>query len=444
MGHSAYILEKQDEAKQTTEIVDSNDNRQPNLPQGAGSTGGNQRRPTAGHSGFSTPRAATPRPARFGDRPLPPSETSARNENKSTHHTVLESLLNSGMPANKIEQEWQRYYQGLGDDDKHHLWRTLHGPVDDEVLVDEIPVEVGLAPPSERLEIDTGLRRQQTRENIEELGRRFHRGWQKSWQTPESMRHSRRQVIAYNLKTVLVAAGVAFAVYSVSQFTVWNELYLQPYLRPQANASQAQVIVTPGVMLVDPSPRLYIPKLATELAVDYEVPRRQGVESFDDLNTRFQVALTEAVVHYPTSSLPGQGDNVVIMGHSGGNIFSEGNQNYKFAFSRLQDLKGGDLIVANYQSRQYVYKVYEKRIVPPSAVEVLRQAPKPHSITLITCDPPGNNVNRLVVFAEQISPSPSGQTAQGQLIDLDQLAGEGAVLPGNSPSLIDSLRSPDY
>ncbi len=355
----------------------------------------------------------------------------------------MESLLNSGMPADKIEQEWQRYYQGLHDHDKHHLWRTLHGPIDDDPD-DGGLAEAGPEPYTDQLGEETSLQRQQARENLGELGRRFHRGWQKSWQTPESMRHSRRQVIAYNLKTVLVAAGVALAVYSAFQFTVWNEIYLQPYLRPRANAAQAQVIVTPGVTLVDPTPRLYIPKLAIELAVDYEVPRRQTVESFDDLNERFQEALTEAVVHYPTSALPGQGQNVVIMGHSGGNIFSEGNRNYKFAFSRLRDLKGGDLIVANYQSRQYVYKVYEYRVVPPSAVDVLRQAPKPHSITLITCDPPGNNVSRLVVFAEQISPAPSGQTAQGQLIDLDQLAGDGAVLPGNSPSLLDSLRSPNY
>lgn len=370
----------------------------------------------------------------------------ARTETHNPHLAALESLLNSGMPADKIEQEWQGYYQQLHDDDKHHLWQTLHGPIGGDQPEEPAPApETKPEPELELSKKKPPQLRQQARENIGEFGRRFQRGWQKSWQTPESIKHSRRQVIAYNLKTVLVAAGVGLGVYSLFQFTVWNENYLQPYLRPQANAVQAQVIVTPGATLLDdPSPQLYIPKLAIELDVDYGVPRRQTAETFDDLNNRFQEALTDAVVHYPTSSLPGQGDNVVIMGHSGGNFFSEGNPNYKFAFSRLRDLDPGDLIVANYQRRQYVYKVYENRVILPNAVEVLRQAPKPDSITLITCDPPGNNAKRRVVFAQQISPIPSGQSGQGQLIDLDQISGEGAVLPGNSPSLLDSLRSPNY
>lgn len=370
---------------------------------------------------------------------------SSRTEPHNPHLVVLESLLGSGGSPDEIEQQWQRYYQELHDDDKHHLWRTLHGPLDvDEPSETIEPPAADLEPGPEPTQRESLRRRYQASGGLGEFGRRFQRGWQKSWRTPESIKHDRRQVIAYNLKTFFVAVGVFLGLYSLVQFTVWNELYLQPYLRPQANAAQAQVIVTPGAVAVDPAPRLYIPKLAIELNVDYGVSRRQADETFDDLNNRFQTALTEAVVHYPTSSLPGRGDNVVIMGHSGGNFFSEGNPNYKFAFSRLQDLKTGDLIVANYQSRQYVYKVYEERIVAPSAVEVLRRAPKPNSITLITCDPPGNNIRRLVVFAEQISPIPSGQSGQGQLIDLDQLTGEGAVLPGNSPSLLDSLRSPNY
>lgn len=420
--------------------MDNKDKQKPNLSP-AKDLGSPGSRPAVSHSSLSSPRAATPRPARFGDRPLAPSEMLSRPETPNPHQAVLESLLNSGMPADKIEQEWQDYYQKLNDEDKHHLWRTLHGPLEDPPSQTSAELE-GSPEPSPT---PTAAQPEpKVRAGLGEFGRRFALGWQRSWATPESMRHDRRQVIAYNLKTVLVATGVGLGVYSLFQFTVWNENYLQPYLRPQANAAQAQVIVTPGATSVDPSPRLYIPKLAIELEVDYGVSRRQQAESFDDLNDRFQEALTDAVVHYPTSSLPGKGDNVVIMGHSGGNIFSEGNQNYKFAFSRLRDLTTGDLIVANYQGRQYVYKVYEKRVVEPSAVEVLRQSPKPHSITLITCDPPGNNVRRLVVFAQQISPTPSDRTSQGQLIDLEQLSGEGAVLPGNSPSLIESLRNPNY
>jgi len=43
---------------------------------------------------------------------------------------------------------------------------------------------------------------------------------------------------------------------------------------------------------------------------------------------------------------------------------------------------------------------------------VLNNVPdKPATATLITCDPPGTSLNRLVVWGEQISPDPSGATA---------------------------------
>ena len=394
-----------------------------------------------------SPRAAVPNPVRS----LSPAdrieiETPIRPAQENPHQAVLESLLQTGLSPDRIEAQWQDYYQSLSDHEKHNLWRTLHGqppeePAESAESGPDEPESLTAVAASKLVALEAA---KQTKENLGEFGRRFHRGWQESWQTPESIRGNRRQVIAYNLKTVVVAAAVFLAVYSAFHITVWNEKYLQPYLRPQANAAHAQVIITPGATLVDPEPRLYIPKLATELDVDYEVLRRQPGESATSLHNRFQAALTDSVVRYPTSSLPGQGHNIVIMGHSGSNIFSQGSPNYKFAFSRLNDLNGGDLLVLNYQRRQFVYKVYEKRVVQPNEISVLRQAPQDYTLTLITCDPPGSNVRRLVVFAGQISPIPTGQTSAGQLIDIDQLGDDEAFLPGNTPSLLDSLRSPDY
>ena len=421
------------------------DNQQDPILQADPLGGGAQHHHQPGYASPASPRAATPQPARSLSPPVRVEvNTPTRPTQANPHQAVLESLLQSGLEPAEIEAEWQRYYQRLHDDDKHHLWQTLHGlpefpdlPPTSEV-VDKSPQAdpAGASKPRQTIKHAQG--------NLEKLSRRFQRGWQQSWQIPDSIQGNRRQVIAYNVKTVVVAVVVGLGVYSAFHIGIWNEKYLQPYLRPQANAAQAQVIITPGAQLTDPEPRLYIPKLAIELNVDYEVQRRQPGEPASGLHARFQAALTDSVVHYPTSALPGQGHNAVIMGHSGGNIFSQGSPNYKFAFSRLKDLNRGDLLVLNYQRRQFVYKVYEKKIVLPSEVSVLRRAPRDHSLTLITCDPPGSNVRRLVVFAQQISPTPTGPTAQGQLIDLDQLGDEDAFLPGNTPSLLDSFRSPNY
>ncbi len=421
------------------------DNQQDPAPQADLPGGDAQRHHQPSYASPASPRAATPQPARSLSPPVRAEvNTPTRPPQANPHQTVLESLLQSGLEPVEIEAEWQRYYQGLHDNDKHHLWQTLHGLPESS---DWLPASEAVDKSSEAKPVGGPRPKKtikQTQGNLEELSRRFQRGWQQSWQVPDSIQGNRRQVIAYNVKTVVVAVVVGLGVYSVFHIGIWNENYLQPYLRPQANAARAQVIITPGVQLTDPEPRLYIPKLATELDVDYEVQRRQSGESSGELHNRFQAALTDSVVHYPTSALPGQGHNAVIMGHSGGNIFSPGSPNYKFAFSRLRDLNTDDLLVLNYQRRQFVYKVYEKRVVLPSEVSVLRRAPRDHSLTLITCDPPGSNVRRLVVFAQQISPTPTGQTGQGQLIDLDQLGDEDAFLPGNTPSLLDSLRNPDY
>jgi len=50
--------------------------------------------------------------------------------------------------------------------------------------------------------------------------------------------------------------------------------------------------------------------------------------------------------------------------------------------------------------------------------------------TLITCDPPGTSLHRLVVVGEQVSPDPSANT-QAEAVD----ATAGSALPGNGPTL---------
>ncbi|MCA9333489.1 sortase, partial [Candidatus Saccharibacteria bacterium] len=97
----------------------------------------------------------------------------------------------------------------------------------------------------------------------------------------------------------------------------------------------------------------------------------------------------------------------------------------------LNKLETGDLFYLTKDGVRYAYRVYEKRIVSPTDTSVLGPTSKPATATLITCDPPGTSINRLIVVGEQISPDPS-QNAASTAQPLNQ---EPAVIPGNAPSL---------
>ena len=149
-----------------------------------------------------------------------------------------------------------------------------------------------------------------------------------------------------------------------------------------------------------------------------------------------QNALNDGVVHYPTTALPGQKGNVVIVGHSSNNLFNPGK--YKYAFVMLNKLQAGDTFMLNYSGQRYVYKVYQTQIVKPSDTWVLDPQPGKDSIaTLITCDPPGTNINRMVVFGEQILPTPDKNTTVATTAKPSSTTK--TSVPGNSPSLINRI-----
>jgi LPXTG-site transpeptidase (sortase) family protein len=99
----------------------------------------------------------------------------------------------------------------------------------------------------------------------------------------------------------------------------------------------------------------------------------------------------------------------------------------------LHQLVKGDTFYLTYGGKVYVYQVIDRKIVPPTDVAVLNDTErKAATATLITCDPPGTSINRLVVTGEQISPSPSGNTNPTTPTSATTSP---VNLPGNGPSL---------
>lgn len=152
-----------------------------------------------------------------------------------------------------------------------------------------------------------------------------------------------------------------------------------------------------------PSPdavNLQIPSLSVNAPVVYDET------SYNE--SKIQLALRRGVVHYGTTALPGQAGNIVILGHSSGQLWAPGD--YKFVFTHLDKVKDNDRIIIDYKGTRYIYRVIGREIVEPTDLSVTQPSREP-KLTLITCTPVGTNKNRLVITAKQVIPDPKSATA---------------------------------
>jgi len=109
--------------------------------------------------------------------------------------------------------------------------------------------------------------------------------------------------------------------------------------------------------------------------------------------------LTKSLVHYLPKSLPGEYGNVAIFGHSTlPQLYNP--KDYKTIFTFLSSLEKWDKIYINIGEFEYQYEVSTLFIVKPKDISVLEQKKDDSYLTLITCEPPGTWLERLVVTAK--------------------------------------------
>lgn len=109
--------------------------------------------------------------------------------------------------------------------------------------------------------------------------------------------------------------------------------------------------------------------------------------------------LAKSLVHYLPKSLPGEYGNVAIFGHSTlPQLYNP--KDYKTIFTYLSSLEKGDKIYINVGEFEYQYEVSTLFIVKPEDISVLDQKKDDSYLTLITCEPPGTWLERLVVTAK--------------------------------------------
>jgi LPXTG-site transpeptidase (sortase) family protein len=323
---------------------------------------------------------------------------------RSKHQEFIYNLTNSGRPLHEIQTAWHEYYAGLTDRDKHRVWQefysaqaeTAHHPAVTHQEPVATPVKSVLHRPSHKAKPRPTHRPAKAKRPAE----------------PKSAAHQ-------TLHSLLFGLGTGSIVILIFMFTFFNDRIIAPFIQPSRNSVNIPLI---SDATVSSNPEVIIPKINAEIPVVYDV------NTIDD--NAIQDGLKRGVVHYADTALPGQNGNIVIVGHSSGNIFNQGN--YKFAFSLLRALDNGDTFYLQKDSKRYTYEVYKKEVVKPTDVSVLGAADKPATATLITCDPPGLNSSRLVLVAQQISPDPASNNAN---VAQNQLATSATIVPGNSLSL---------
>ena len=227
-----------------------------------------------------------------------------------------------------------------------------------------------------------------------------------------------------------VMAGVT--VMLIFLFLQYNRVIfanVEAYVSP-GNIDPQNLIVDPNSTAdVGPDPKIVIPKINVNIPIVWT-----AIAS--DQNS-LNKAMNDGAAWFDipgASARPGQVGNSVYSAHSSNDWLDQSD--YKFAFARLEQMKEGDTIYINYNSKRYVYTVTHTKVVLPTDVGALVIPTDKPIITLITCVPLGTADKRLLVFADQVSPDPAGAE---RAATSGEATTEAASMPRNSPTFLERL-----
>jgi sortase A len=350
-------------------------------------------------------------------------EAQAASGQRSRHQQFMFELGNSGRSLAEIQTAWHNYYVNLPDVEKHRVWQEFYEEHNRRSATQTQPNAAAHPAASRQTDIKSPPQ--------------YHR--RRTTNDPRSVADIKHQLInrvgtrsrvkrGGHLKSLMFGLSSGAIVVVILLFSFFNERFIAPFITPSKNVSNTSIIIDPTTTAVGPEPKIIIPKINVEIPIIFDEP------SIDE--RAVQNALERGVLHYATTSNPGETGNGAIFGHSSNNILNKGK--YKFAFVLLKRLENGDTFIVQKDGKRYVYRVFDKKTVKPEAVNILSETGgKGSTFSLITCDPPGTTLNRLVVTGEQISPDPVSNVASTAK-PADKLP---EILPSNSESLWHRLTS---
>ena len=125
--------------------------------------------------------------------------------------------------------------------------------------------------------------------------------------------------------------------------------------------------------------------------------RVDGVPVYDAPESGYEKALHDGVVHVRGTGFPWQDvANVYIAGHRVGYPGTKSN----LVFWDLDKLeKGDEIFLTDADGTRYTYEVFEKRVISPNTVSIMRPTKGKNIISLQTCTLPDYS-HRLIVQGE--------------------------------------------
>lgn len=325
----------------------------------------------------------------------------------SKHQRFIRDLHSSGKDLATIQTVWHKYYQSLPEHEKHEVWDEFY---DSQKLLKQSSAK------SYESRDQRKIKQHKPRTIKEKVHHHVTAGG--------------RLNAKHHLQSLLFGLGMGFVVLVILLFGFFNEVVIAPFIQPSRANANAPLIVSSDSITATAQPEVIIPKINVQIPVNY------GVKTIDE--AAIENSLESGVVHYPTTSVPGQKGNAAFFGHSSNNIFNKGK--YKFAFVLLKTLENDDTFYLTYSGKVYVYKVISKKVVDPSDVAVLGNVEgQTATATLITCDPPGTSLKRMVVVGTQVSPDPANNAAASNEVALANYGS--SKLPGNGPTLFNNFIS---
>lgn len=339
-------------------------------------------------------------------------ESRAIASHRSKHQQYMFDLGQSGKSLAEIQTAWHNYYLALSDSEKHQVWQEFYQEHDRRKASQATP--------------------KPSPEPITQPAAASDTHHKPKHHDPRSVSDVKKQLLnrvstrakqkGGHLHSLAFGLSSGFVVLVIMLFGFFNERFIAPFITPSRTVSDTQIIIDPTATAVGPEAKIIIPKINAELPVIYEEP---SIEE-----DAVQRALESGVMHYATTAKPGELGNGAIFGHSSNNILNKGK--YKFAFVLLKRLETGDTFIIQKDGKRYVYRVFDKKVVEPENISVLDDTQgKPSTFSLITCDPPGTDLKRLVVVGEQITPDPSSNLASSATGN----KAKPASLPSDSPTL---------
>ncbi len=370
-------------------------------------TGGQPDKSTENQSDLSRQAAAA-----IARRKVLASYTNPKTTNSSTGHLKDETPKINSESWKRYHTAWQDYYQKYYSE---YYANAARNYVEKERLKDAREQKEGIIEDRHQTISATTPENDPRDDSLRERIRK------KATDNAKKSRRSRRYIP--------ILAGIAVVLLIL--FLQYNRLIFAPimaYVSPgNAPASEIEALDPTITRVVSPDPKLIIPKLNVDVPVHFGITVSEVMPAMNNGVAHYRIAGADAY--------PGEVGNLIITGHSAGDVYS--SNPYKYIFSGLERLEDGDLIYVNYESTRYTYSVTKKEVVEPSNVAALIVDTDKPILTLVTCTPLGTSRYRLLVTAEQISPSPDGSTTP-QKPSSGDIATD-VVLPSNEPSFFEGI-----